>query len=163
MATRAMPKHRRGSPAALHESLAEVLGAERLARLAETARLSRAWPDMVGPMLAARTRPVAIEGDTLLIAVDHPAMAQQIRFLHDEIRAACFRQCRIRRVRRIRTRLEPGAGLARPAERAAPPSPPSLNARKRAARMVRPVADKPLRHAMYRAILAQWARAPDDR
>ena len=152
-----MRKRGRSTPTALQAGLAEVLGAERLDRLADSARLVRTWPRMVGPMLAAHTRPVAIEGDTLLIAVDHPAMAQQIRFLNDEIREACFRKCRIRNLRRIRTRIEPGAGVESTRKPRPAPRQLTLAERKQAARLLRQVPDKSLRAAMYAALVAQMA------
>ncbi len=158
-----MNKQGKRAPATLQAGLAEALGATHLEALAGTARLKRAWPDMVGPMLAAHTHPVAIEGDTLLIAVDHPAMAQQIRFLNQEIREACFRTCRIRGLRRLRTRIEPGAGVQSARKPPAPARRLSLTERKRAARLLRPVTDHKLRSAMYAALIAQLAHQLSDK
>jgi hypothetical protein len=45
------------------------------------------WEEVVGPALAARTRPVRIEGDHLVLAVDEPAMATHVRFLQAELLA----------------------------------------------------------------------------
>ncbi len=44
------------------------------------------WDEAVGPMLAANVRPVRLEHGTLLVEVDDPAWATQVRFLSDDIR-----------------------------------------------------------------------------
>ena len=43
------------------------------------------WSEVVGEALAARTRPLRIEGDRLVLAVDEPAMATHVRFLEKEL------------------------------------------------------------------------------
>ncbi len=45
------------------------------------------WADVVGEGLAARTRPLRIEGSRLVLAVDEPAMATHVRFLQGELLA----------------------------------------------------------------------------
>jgi hypothetical protein len=45
------------------------------------------WPEVVGEALAARTRPLRIEGQRLVLAVDEPAMATHVRFLKAELLA----------------------------------------------------------------------------
>lgn len=142
---------------ALQAGLSDVLGKEKLEKLASVARLRRTWPAMVGPVLAQHTEPVNIESDTLLIAVDHPAMAQQIRFLQREIRNACFHKCHVGNIRRIRTRMQPGAGINIPGLAIKSVSTIGLNEKKNAAKTLRNVADKTLRRAMFDAYLAQLA------
>jgi predicted nucleic acid-binding Zn ribbon protein len=44
------------------------------------------WDDAVGPMIAANVRPVRFEQGSLLVEVDDPAWATQVRFLTDDIR-----------------------------------------------------------------------------
>ena len=44
------------------------------------------WDDAVGPMIAANVRPVRFEQGALLVEVDDPAWATQVRFLTDDIR-----------------------------------------------------------------------------
>ena len=44
------------------------------------------WDDAVGPMVAAHVRPVRLEHGALLVEVDEPAWATQVRFLTDDIR-----------------------------------------------------------------------------
>jgi len=45
------------------------------------------WAEVVGESLAARTRPLRIEGQRLVLAVDEPAMATHVRFLQAELLA----------------------------------------------------------------------------
>ena len=42
---------------------------------------------MVGEALAARTRPLRIDGERLVLAVDEPAIATHVRFLQAELLA----------------------------------------------------------------------------
>ncbi len=44
------------------------------------------WDDAVGPAISAHARPVRLDGTHLLIEVDEPAWATQIRFYQDTVR-----------------------------------------------------------------------------
>ena len=44
------------------------------------------WDDVVGSLIAAHVRPVRFEHGALLVEVDEPAWATQVRFLTDDIR-----------------------------------------------------------------------------
>jgi predicted nucleic acid-binding Zn ribbon protein len=44
------------------------------------------WEEAVGPALAAHVRPIRLERGTLLVEVDDPAWATQLRFLADDVR-----------------------------------------------------------------------------
>ncbi len=149
-------KRKRARLAPLEHGLADVLGAERLARLSEITRLQRRWPEVVGAMLASCTRPVTIESGCLVIAVSHPTIAQQIRFLQQEIREACFRKCSIGGITRLRTRVQPDIAVIRP-ERRPEPGPVSFASRKRIAADLRGLKHHELRRAIFRARLAQKA------
>jgi predicted nucleic acid-binding Zn ribbon protein len=43
------------------------------------------WEDLVGEGIAAHVRPVRLDRDVLVVAVDHPAWATQVRQLGDEL------------------------------------------------------------------------------
>lgn len=43
------------------------------------------WDEVVGESLAARTRPLKIDGSRLVLAVDEPAIATHVRFLEAEL------------------------------------------------------------------------------
>jgi len=45
------------------------------------------WSEVVGEGLAARTRPLRIDGGRLVLAVDEPAIATHVRFLQAELLA----------------------------------------------------------------------------
>jgi hypothetical protein len=45
------------------------------------------WSEVVGEALAARTRPLRIDGNRLVLAVDEPAIATHVRFLQAELLA----------------------------------------------------------------------------
>ena len=45
------------------------------------------WSEVVGDALAARTRPLRIDGGRLVLAVDEPAIATHVRFLQAELLA----------------------------------------------------------------------------
>jgi len=152
-----LKKRPRSRLTALQAGLSDVLGEDKLEKLAGVARLRRAWPAIVGPVLAQHTEPVSIESDTLLMAVDHPAMAQQIRFLQQEIRDACFRKCRVGNIKRIRSRMQPGAGISINGRLATPARSIGLNEKKNAVKILRRVSDKALRRAMFDARIAQLA------
>lgn len=47
--------------------------------VAGAATLFRGWPDIVGPELAAHTRPVEVERGRLIVAADHPGWVQLLR------------------------------------------------------------------------------------
>lgn len=43
------------------------------------------WADLVGEQVASHTTPVSVRDGTLVVAVDDPAWATQLRFLEPEI------------------------------------------------------------------------------
>ena len=45
------------------------------------------WNEVVGEALAARTRPLRMDGGRLVLAVDEPAIATHVRFLQAELLA----------------------------------------------------------------------------
>lgn len=139
-------------------SIAEILGQERFVELAVISKLRRVWPDIVGPMMAARTEPISIEKDggvnCLFIAVDHPIMSQQIRFLRDDIRKACFKRCQIKSLVKVRTRVQAGAGT-KIELKTRPISKVTLFDKKRVASELKNVNDRDLKRAIFNARVAQ--------
>ena len=65
------------------------------------------WEEAVGSMIAANVQPVRLEHGTLLVEVDEPAWATQVRFLADDIRTQAARGSRASRCPRR------GAGATR--------------------------------------------------
>jgi len=152
----------------LHDNLAEILGEDSLTQLIGIARLRRAWPYIVGAMMAARTEPLQIErlsddGICLWVAVDHSIMAQQIRFLRDDIRKACFKHAGITNLHRIRSRVQPDAGI-KAKQKPGKATPLSFRQKRRLAQDVASIKDSTLRKAAFQARMSQimYADSPAD-
>lgn len=152
-------KRKRSQLTPIENGLAEVLGAEKLARLADISRLQRRWPEIVGPMLSASTQPINIETNCLLIAVNHSTVAQQIRFLQQEIRDACFHKCRIKGISRLRTRMQPDIAVQKPKQKLKP-SNISLSQKKTIVLELKGIDNRKLKRAIYEARIAQKAFRP---
>lgn len=45
------------------------------------------WPELVGPTLAAHSRPLRLSSGNLTVAVDQPAWATEIRWFEADLRA----------------------------------------------------------------------------
>jgi len=101
---------------ALNLNFSKLFDAEHLQRLTSIAVLRRYWHHIVGKMMAERSEPIAIEPQPdgslgLIIAVDHSVIAQHIRLLHEDIRKACFSQCKLEGLSKVWTRVQAGAGI----------------------------------------------------
>ncbi len=48
------------------------------------ARVHAAWPDVVGPAVAAATRPIALRDGTVVVEVDGAEWATQLRYLEQQ-------------------------------------------------------------------------------
>jgi predicted nucleic acid-binding Zn ribbon protein len=75
-----------GSEASLGEVLDGLLLERPFARGLPIARLSLAWPSLVGPRLAAASAPASLEGGVLVITASSGPWGAQVRFLAEEIR-----------------------------------------------------------------------------
>jgi len=160
-------KRPRAKLAGIHDNLAKILGKDSLEQLISLSRLRRAWPHIVGAMMATRTEPLQLQsiednGLCLWVGVDHSIMAQQIRFLRDDIRKACFKQAGLSNLHKISTRMTPGAGIK-------PPKAPiqrrtvSWHEKRRLALHVASIKDRSLRKAAFQAALAQLAFDDSDK
>jgi len=154
-------KRSRSNLAGIHDNLAKILGRDSLDQLISLSRLRRAWPHIVGTMMATRTEPLQLQpieddGVCLWVGVDHSIMAQQIRFLRDDIRKACFKQAGLTNLHKISTRMLPGSGI-----KAAKPTPQrrviSFREKRRLALDVASIKDRSLRQAAFQAQAAQLA------
>ena len=66
------------------------------------------WSEVVGEALAARTRPLRIDGGRLVLAVDEPAIATHVRFLQAELLARLEALLGPGRVTALDLRVGPG-------------------------------------------------------
>ena len=148
-------------PRSMGSQFAELLGSKRINLMRGEARLKQQWVAIVGPMLAARSRPLELElladgACCLWVAVDHPYLAQQLRLMRDDLRKACFRHCGIRRIAKIRSRVDPNvAGYAMASAEKPAGHPVGWGVCKAVAAEMRKVRDRRLRHSMVRARLRQ--------
>lgn len=117
-ATAAGRRQRRDDPEALHAAIAGLIDARGWRLAAATGSVFGRWEQIVGPELAAHTRPDGLADGELTVTADSTAWATQVRLL-----AAAL-------VRRINTELGDGA-VKRVKVRgpAAPRSPGRLRAR----------------------------------
>jgi hypothetical protein len=63
------------------------------------------WGDVVGEAMAERTRPVHIDGNTLVVSCDEPAIATHVRFLEAEFVTRLAELAGARRIERIQLRV----------------------------------------------------------
>jgi predicted nucleic acid-binding Zn ribbon protein len=68
-------------PHPLSQGLDAVLRALRPGGVAAAAGVFAGWEDIVGPTVAAHARPVTLDGDRLVVEVDDPGWATQLRYL----------------------------------------------------------------------------------
>jgi len=154
-------KRSRSKLQGIHANLAKILGEDSLDALISLARLRRAWPHIVGTMMSTRTEPLQLQpiendGLCLWVGVDHSIMAQQIRFLRDDIRKACFKHAGLTSLHKISTRMLPGAGI-QPSKAAPQRRKVSFHEMRMLALNVASIKDRALRKAMFQAQLAQLA------
>ncbi|MFQ5345550.1 MAG: DciA family protein [Mariprofundus sp.] len=144
----------RSSLKRVETGLSNILGKKNFKILAGANHLRRTWSDIVGPMLATHTEPVSIEHQLLVVDVDHPAMAQQVRFLEKEILLACSKR-KIRGLKRIRTRFRSNAGAFEKTLSPLEKKTVAMGEKKRIARLVKGIRNPELKRAIYSANIAQ--------
>jgi len=79
------PKRRDEGPRPIGTSLDALADGLGIGAARPLGRLFSRWDEIVGPAVAAHVRPVRLDGDVLVVAVDHPAWATQVRHLGDEL------------------------------------------------------------------------------
>lgn len=70
------------------------------------------WDEVVGDTMAARTRPVSIDGDTLVVRCDDPALTTHVRFLEPQLVSRVAELAGERRITRVEVRVERRRGPA---------------------------------------------------
>ena len=68
------------------------------------------WEEVVGETVAANSRPVAVRGTTLVLAVTDPAWATQLRFLEADIVARLTEALGTAAIESIEVRVRPATG-----------------------------------------------------
>jgi predicted nucleic acid-binding Zn ribbon protein len=72
-------------PVSLEESLDAVVRSLRGAGARATAGVFGQWADAVGEVVAAHARPAVLDQGRLVVEVDQPGWATQLRFLEQEL------------------------------------------------------------------------------
>ncbi len=72
-------------PQSLDASLDVLSSQLGLAESRGMARLFARWEEIVGPAVAGHVRPQRLDRDVLVVTVDHPAWATQVRHLGDDL------------------------------------------------------------------------------
>ncbi|HEX5367034.1 MAG TPA: DUF721 domain-containing protein [Acidimicrobiales bacterium] len=71
------------------------------------------WGEVVGEAMAARTRPVGIDGQALVVACDDPALTTHVRFLEPQLVERVAELAGERRITRVEVRVERRGGARR--------------------------------------------------
>jgi predicted nucleic acid-binding Zn ribbon protein len=156
---------RRGPPRALEtrraeQAVQEVLALHGISDEIRRQRVLTEWADLVGPKIAARTRPFGITDRTLVIEVASSAWVQELTMLRPQIllglierlgNPRLFDDIRFRPAGRDGPRPMPTRPRGRP-EQAAPPEPVAATgvARENIVREVEAVDDLELRELIAR-------------
>lgn len=154
-----MSKRKKSELNPIQFNLSKILSPERMQRLSSIGILRRCWADIVGNMMAQRSEPLAIEPQQdgslgLIIAVDHPIIAQHIRLLHEEIRKACFKRCKLQGLSKVWTKVQDGVGI-REEKIEKKVYPITCSDLRMLALSIQDVEDKALRRLMFQAGAAQ--------
>ncbi|MGP0107722.1 MAG: DUF721 domain-containing protein [Acidimicrobiales bacterium] len=68
-------------------------------------RLFSQWEEIVGPAMAGHVQPVRLDAEALVVSVDHPAWATQVRYLGDELLDRVAEQAGVERPGRLEVRV----------------------------------------------------------
>ena len=118
MAWRPLP----GGPAApvrLGDTIDRVLGRLGTPSRAGIEVVFDRWDEVVGDAMAAHTRPVSIDGETLVVSCDDPALTTHVRFLEPQLVARLAELAGERHITRVEVRVDRGRTGPRPPRRPA--------------------------------------------
>ena len=101
------PPHRRDSePRPLDGSLDALSKRLGLSGAQGLGRLFAGWTEIVGPAMAEHVQPVRIDGSALVVTVDHPAWATQVRRLGDTLLDRAADHAGVERPARLEVRVQ---------------------------------------------------------
>jgi predicted nucleic acid-binding Zn ribbon protein len=103
------PQARGAGPTNLRESLPKAAALAGMPGAVELASLGKHWVTVVGPDVAAHSRPAKLEDGVLTVVVKHHAWAAQLRLLSGQVlgRARALSPS----LRSVRVQLDDGRGL----------------------------------------------------
>ncbi len=105
------------APRRLGDTLDQVLGRLGAPARAGVEVVFDRWDEVVGDAMAARTRPVGIDGETLIVACDEPALATHVRFLEPQLVARLSELAGQRHITRVEVRVDRRGRSPRPPRR----------------------------------------------
>jgi len=101
------PPHRRNSePRPLDGSLDALSKRFGLQGARGLGRLFAGWEEIVGEAMAEHVRPVRIDATSLVVTVDHPAWATQVRRLGDTLLDRASALAGVERPQRLEVRVQ---------------------------------------------------------
>jgi predicted nucleic acid-binding Zn ribbon protein len=101
------PPHRRNSePRPLDGSLEALTRKLGLEGAAGVGRLFAGWTEIVGEAMAEHVRPLRIDRSALVVTVDHPAWATQVRRLGDTLLDRASAHAGVDRPERLEVRVQ---------------------------------------------------------
>jgi predicted nucleic acid-binding Zn ribbon protein len=101
------PPHRRESePRPLDRSLDDLSRRLGLEGARGLGRLFSGWEEIVGTAMAEHVRPVRIDRSALVVTVDHPAWATQVRRLGDTLLARAAAHAGVDEPARLEVRVQ---------------------------------------------------------
>ncbi len=104
-------------PVRLADTIDRVLGRLGTPSRAGVEVVFDRWDEVVGEAMAARTRPVAIDGDTLVVSCDEAALTTHVRFLEPQLVGRLAELAGDRHIRRIEVRVDRRSRGPRPPRR----------------------------------------------
>jgi predicted nucleic acid-binding Zn ribbon protein len=94
-------------PHRLGESLARVAGSLGLGPPAALGAVFGRWEEVVGPAVAAHSRPLSLRRGTLVVGVEHAGWATELRYLEKTLLGRLSEACGEGAVGRIEVRVRP--------------------------------------------------------
>jgi predicted nucleic acid-binding Zn ribbon protein len=94
-------------PRRVGDSLDRVASAMGVPSASTLSGLFASWPELVGESVAQHARPASLRDGTLVVAVDEPAWATQLRWLEADLVARIGDALGPGRVARIEVRVRP--------------------------------------------------------
>jgi predicted nucleic acid-binding Zn ribbon protein len=104
---------RREDPQPLTAALGGLLSARGWNERAAVGAVFGKWPEIVGPQLAAHTRPDSFADGELVVSADSPAWATQLRLLTPQLLGRLAEELGAGTVNRVRVRGPNGPGRRR--------------------------------------------------
>jgi predicted nucleic acid-binding Zn ribbon protein len=102
------------APVRLGDTIDRVLGRLGAPARAGVEVVFDRWEEVVGPAMAARTRPASIDGETLVVSCDDPALTTHVRFLEPQLVARLAELSGGRHITRVEVRVARRKGAPRP-------------------------------------------------